>query len=188
MKAIRTATRLAPDWAHAKLDECYRYLDLRDNAAAERCYESAAKDFPGRLFDPRIWFYVVLQPRKAADLLDEMAPRELLRDETDYLALLYFNSGGVDEARSIWQELWPELYGDEDIAMSSTEIMQSHLALLRIACVAYTLQVNGQQERANELFEQVLAAIQSRHSIRGLGYGTLDVFIHTVRGDKQKAI
>jgi TolB-like protein/Flp pilus assembly protein TadD len=188
MNGIRTARRLAPNWFGSKIQECYRYLDLGDNASAERCYESAAKDFPDQVIDPRIWFYVVLQPRKAADLLDQMAQRELHRDQKDLLAFLYFQSGDVDEARSIWQDLWPELYGDEDVVMSSTELVQSHPVLTRIASVAYTLQVNDQQERANELFEHVLAATRSRHRTRGLGYGTLDVFIHTVRGDKQKAI
>jgi TolB-like protein len=188
MNGIRTARRLAPNWFGSKIQECYRYLDLGDNASAERCYESAAKDFPDQVIDPRIWFYVVLQPRKAADLLDQVAQRELHRDQKDLLAFLYFQSGDVDEARSIWQDLWPELYGDEDVVMSSTELVQSHPVLTRIASVAYTLQVNDQQERANELFEHVLAATRSRHRTRGLGYGTLDVFIHTVRGDKQKAI
>ena len=54
--------------------------------------------------------------------------------------------------------------------------------------VAYTLYADGQLDRANYLFDQVLEVLQSRHRTRGRGYGTTDVFIHAMRGEKQKAI
>jgi glycosidase len=53
---------------------------------------------------------------------------------------------------------------------------------------AYLLYIDGRVDRANNIFDQALETMQSVHRTRGRGYAVWDVFIHTVRGEKQQAI
>ncbi len=87
----------------------------------------------------------------------------------------YLNNGEAHKASPILQEI-----GDEP-TLKPAEIRQMVLT-------AYALYVGGELKRANDLFDQALMTMQSMHRIRGLGYGTWDVFTHAVRGEKQKAI
>ena len=53
---------------------------------------------------------------------------------------------------------------------------------------AWALWETGNRERANYLFDGLLAWMESTHRTRGPGYGATDVFVHVLRGENQKAL
>jgi tetratricopeptide (TPR) repeat protein len=176
----RAATRLAPYDGSSKNFECKLYIELGADQSAERCYDSLEETFLEDAFGRRIFLYLSRsQSHQAAELVEQLAQRAQTSQEL--LALSYFLIGEVDEARLIYQELEPQLYGDEDV------FNKSH-GMFTTARVAYTLYADGQLDRANYLFDGILEAAQSMHRTRGRAYGILDVFIHVTRGEKQKAI
>lgn len=190
----RAATRLAPFDHSIRYFECYLYTELGADQSAERCYDSVQEAFPERAFGQKIHLYLSRsQLREAAKLVEQCAQRELTfsvddgGQEKGSLAWSYFLIGDVDKARSIWQELQPDLYGDEDVFNKPHREYSSH-EWWTITRVAYTLYADGQLDRANYLFDQALETMQSRHRTRGRGYGVMDVFIHATRGEKRKAI
>jgi tetratricopeptide (TPR) repeat protein len=184
----RAATRLAPSDFELRIFECNLYAELGAYQSAEHCYDSAEEAFPERAFSWRILLYLNRsQPREAAKLVEQLAQRALTASIGDgrggkhSLAWAYFLIGEVDKARSIWQELEPDLYDDEHV------LNKAHDGGM-LMMVAYTLYADGQLDRANYLFDVMLEAMQSLHRTRGRAYGMMDVFIHVTRGEKQKAI
>jgi len=183
----RTAARLAPSDFRLRVHECAIYRDLGADQSADRCYDSAEEDFPERAFlGQRIYLYLSRsQFREAAELIDQLALTPSVRDERsskESLARYYFLIGEVDKARSIYQEIEPQLYGDKDV------LSKSHHGAMTVARVACTLYADGQLDQANYLFDEMLEGMQSLHRTRGRAYGIIDVFIHVTRGEKQKAI
>jgi len=190
----RAATRLAPSDPSIRRGECYHYTELGADQSAERCYDSLQEAFPEKAFGLKIHVYLSRwQLQEAAKLVEQLAQREPApsvnhaRQEKELLASSYFLVGEVDKARSIWQELEPKLYGDED-AFNKPRREYSSYQWWTVIRVAYTLYADGRLDRANYLFDQALGAMQSRHRTRGRGYGVMDVFIHATRGEKRKAI
>lgn len=176
----RAATRLAPYDASSKNFECKLYIELGADQSAERCFDSLEETFLESAFGRRIFLYLSRsQLQEAAELVEQLAQRA--QTSRTFLALSYFLIGEVDKARLIWQELEPQLYGDEDVFNKSQ-------GMWMMARVAYTLYADGQLDRANYLFDGMLEAMQSMHRTRGRAYGIIDVFIHVTRGEKQKAI
>jgi len=176
----RAATRLAPYDASSKNFECKLYIELGADQSAERCYDSMEETFGEGAFGRRIYLYLIRsQSREAAKLVEQLAQRPQANKK--FLAFSHFLIGEVDKARSIWQELEPDLYGDEDV------FNKPHGGWTT-ARVAYTLYADGQLDRANYLFDGILGVTQSLHRTRGQAYGILDVFIHVTRGEKRKAI
>ena len=185
----RAAARLTPSNFRSVVWECYLYLDLGADQSAERCYDSVEETFGERAFGRRLDLYLFRsQMGEAAKLIEQLAQRDLGHYMMGFLARLHFLNGDADKARSIWQELWPKLYGDEDIIVKPNEMVKDWVEIQTIVYVAYTLYVDGQLDRANYLFDHALETMQSMHRVRGIGYDEMDVFIHAMRGEKRKAI
>jgi TolB-like protein/DNA-binding winged helix-turn-helix (wHTH) protein/Tfp pilus assembly protein PilF len=116
MKWARAAIRLAPLYFPLRVNECLWHLQLGDDQAAERCFDSVEEAFPEKAFGWRIDLYEYRsQPRQAAKLLEQLAQRELSPFMKSRLAWSYLYNDEADKARSIMQDLEPELYGDEEI-------------------------------------------------------------------------
>ncbi len=189
---IRAATKVTPSDFFLKRSACYFYLELGADQSTDRCFDSMEEAFPERAFGQRIFLYLYRsQSREAAKLIEQFAQRELSPNMKNFLAIAYFLSEEVDKARMIWQDLWPELYGDEDVDIKINAMqvygMQTY-GMETITHVGYTLYVDGQLDRANYLFDRALEIMPSMHRIRGVGYDEQDVFIHATRGEKRKAI
>ncbi|MCH7501957.1 MAG: winged helix-turn-helix domain-containing protein [Proteobacteria bacterium] len=187
---FRAATRLAPSNFRLVVFECYLYLELAADQLAERCYDSVEDSFGERAFGRRLDLYLFRSQMggEAAKLIEQLAQRDLGHYMMNFLARLHFLNGEADKARSIWQDLWPELYGDEDIIVKANEMLKHSFEMQTIVYVAYTLYVDGQLDRADYLFDHALETMQSMHRVRGIGYDEMDVFIHAMRGEKRKAI
>ena len=118
---MRAAARLAPSDFGLRTFECHLYIELGAYQSAQHCYDSVEEAFPERGFGGRIFLYIShSQYREAAKLIEQLAQRDLTTYAGDgipgkeHLAMAYFLSGEVGKARSIWQDLWPELYDYED--------------------------------------------------------------------------
>ena len=53
---------------------------------------------------------------------------------------------------------------------------------------AAILHANGETQRRDFLLQAVEDRIATMHLTRGTGYGILDVYIHAIRGDRDRAI
>jgi tetratricopeptide (TPR) repeat protein len=173
---------IVPSDRRLRATQCLLYLQLGDDRAAEDCYDELIKTFPNRGFGWRVDLYRFRsQFREAVDLFEQIENRYPSPGIRFGLAWDYINNGEADKARPILQDLVPGLYGAEELMVVADRIGSSTLA-------AYMLYIDGRLDRANYLFDQVLETMQSMHRTRGRGYGTWDVFIHTVRGERQKAV
>ena len=97
------------------------------------------------------------------------------------LAQTYIYAGRMDEARRLHLELHPEMFGDEDVII---DMPNAHFTI----DVATLLYWTGERDRANYLFDRVLEYFQTLHRTRGAPFGHLDVQIHAIRGEHEKAI
>ena len=175
-------TRMVPSDRKLKVSECLLYLQLGDDKAAEHCYDELIEAFPNRGFGWITDLYRFRsQYQEAVDQFEEVANLYPSPGVRFSLALDYLNNGEADKARPILQGLVPGLYGAEEIIVLPDRIRIPILA-------AYMLYIDGRVDRANKLFDQALETMQSVHRTRGRGYAVWDVFIHTVRGEKQKAV
>jgi TolB-like protein/Tfp pilus assembly protein PilF len=174
--------RMVPSDRRLNVSECLLYLQLGDDQAAERCYDELTEAFPNRGFGWSTDLYRFrAQYQEAVDQFEEVANRYPSTGVRADMAWDYVNNGEADKARSILQDLVPDLYGAEEIIVMPNRIRIPILA-------AYLLYIDGRVDRANNIFDQALETMQSVHRTRGRGYGAWDVFIHTVRGEKQKAV
>ena len=189
MKWHRAAVKIVPSMLSYRVIDCEFHLQLGDDQSAEQCYDALEKAFPEAAYPWRIRLYEYRARRhEAAKLLERIAQSEPDAHARRYrsgdrlealrvlLATSYFYNGQFKKAQAVWQEVAPELFGDSDVVVVSPEIGWSIL-------VACTLFANGQQDRANYLFDQALKTLQS---FPGVGYW--DVVIHAWRGDRQKAL
>ena len=172
---LDTSTRATVWW------ECDIYLDLGDDQSSERCAKSAVVAFPNTQLAMANLHLFRSEYQQVVELLEQRLRQNPTTGYKFNLAGAYLINGEAGKARSIWQELVPDLYGDESVLINPSELSQTIF-------VAYTLYVNDEQDRANYLFDQALEIMQSMHRTRGRGYLVWDVFIHATRGNKQKAI
>ncbi len=194
MQWHQAGTRLDPSNKHRKAQECFFYLSLADDQTAEGCYNSVEQDFTTIEIPSGKWnlYDFRSQYRKAVDLREQRVQQiELVypnfrKENPNFLVTLgrsYLNNHDLEKARSIWRELAPEFFGDQDIIVEP-----NYNDLRKTALVAYTLYADGELDRANYLFDQVLDTTQSMHRTPGPRYQIWNVFIHATRGEKQKAI
>jgi len=166
----------------AAVSTCLLYIQLGDDEKAETCFDSAEEAYPVQSFGWRVELHQYRQefPESLA-LMKEIAqhfPGPGIFVGLGYNHLL---NGEWKQALDIVTEHWPELLGREAIQIGPGNNDQTTMA-------AWALLQSGDSERANYLFDQLLAWMQTTHRTRGPGYESADVFIHVIRGDKQKAI
>lgn len=194
MQWHHAGTRLDPSNKNRQAQECFLYLNLGDDQTAEACYDSVEQDFPAIEIRSGKWslYDFRSQYRKAVDLREQRVQQiELVypsfrKENPNFLVGLgrsYLNNHDLEKARSIWQELAPEFFGDQDIVVEP-----DYYELQKSALVAYTLYVDGELDRANYLFDEALDTMQSMHRTPGSPYQIWEVLIHATRGEKRKAI
>ena len=72
-------------------------------------------------------------------------------------------------------------YLEDNVELTATDL-QSALTFAAI------LHANGETQRRDVLLLAMEALIATMHRIGGYGYGTLDVYIYAMRGDRDRAI
>ncbi len=178
----QAAKRLADTSSNAFLMECWIWLQLGDIEQTETCLSAAEEAFPETAFGARSLTHQYRhQWAESVALLEQVLERNPLPGWRRGLAWNYLTLGETAGARALLMELNPELLGTEPVQVSRDDLWPT-------AQVAYLLYLEGNTQRADALFDQVLAIIPSKHRLRGDGYGVLDVFIHAVRDEREQAI
>lgn len=177
----QAAVRLNPTAVHHRAEVCMLYLRLGDDESVERCVDKFEVDFPDQPPWPRAVLLVSRgQHDEAAALLEALLAEGVSPFYKPGFAEILFAAGKLDSARALIEELSPELFGDETWAPKSEQDLT--LAVL----AGSILYADGELERANYLFDQALAAMESMPRT-GAGYRDHDVLIYVTRGDKRRA-
>ena len=163
---------------------CYGSMHLGDIEEAERCFKETEPRFPNIAGGSPHWAWMHFYRRQFDEAIAEME-RVVSADpqigNQGFLVALLLDNNQVDDAISIIAELLPDLVGDGEVVVDPTNLQA-------VVLVARALYASGNTERANYLFDQALALMQTMHRVRGVGYGNLDVLIYVMRGDETKAI
>ena len=91
------------------------------------------------------------------------------------------DAGRIDEALSRYEEIYPQFFAKNDSDVNDFD----YSAAIE---VAHALNATGQNERARELLNKSLAAIESKPRLSYAGTGVSDVEIYALLGDKDKAL
>jgi len=175
--------RLAPSDNGLRFMQCALYTDLGDLTSAERCIGQLEEDFSKPANYLRIALHAYRAERQEIERLVEQIARrdDLAPGQKRFLGYYFVLIGRYGEARSIWQQMDPELYSDEEIDVGK-------YGLGHVIKVADTLRVDGELERANYLYDKALESMQPMHRIRGWSYQIWDLYIYAARGDKEQAV
>lgn len=183
LKWTQAAVKANPTAPGVRSGLCQMYVEIADYDSAERCVDEVEAEMPGSIPGMKAWLLVSRGQQKQG-----VAQLEALLDEgaAPYMkplfAQVFFFAGEWGTARTLLEETYPDLFDDEEwTPTNSHELFYGSLA----ASVMYA---DGELERANYLYDRALAAMQSMPRSGTTGYQEIDVLIHVVRGEKQKAI
>jgi len=182
LRWTRAGVRLNPTGINYRGIECWFYLALNDDESAARCVDAFEADFPDAHMGMRAFLLLSRgQHDDAAALIETVLAAGANPDYIGNYAQVLFIVDKWGSLRTLLEETNPELFGDEEWVPSGG---QDFTSAVMAGSVLYT---DGKLERANYLFDQVLAAEGLLSGYQKLGREFV-VFIHVVRGDKQKAI
>ena len=99
------------------------------------------------------------------------------------MAELIAGRGNIKRARNLMAEAYPDLL-EEELQLSATVQGELNAALV----FAAILNASGETRQRDILLVALEARMTSMHRIRGESYGVLDMYIHALRGDRDKAI
>ncbi|MDX1405073.1 MAG: winged helix-turn-helix domain-containing protein [Woeseiaceae bacterium] len=176
------AATLTPDFLIYRVQECNLHLQLGDDHSAEKCYENVEASFPDQPLASKIDLSLYrMHFREAVDIGEQLAVIDPSPGTRAILARAYLANGMPGIARSIYQDLLPDLFSDKDIEVIPDDVGY-------VALAGYMLYADGDRDRGNYLFDKALLRMQSMHRVNGPGYAVWDVFIHAARGDRHIAI
>jgi len=181
---IREARRRNPENAYIWFDECIGFLNLGNALSAADCIEQLGVAHPEKVVSRVVWAELqeyrgernaaiaTLQP------LSERVPG--FRPFNRWLADLIAGQGDMQRARHLMADTFPELLEDGlELAVTDLEAALGFAAILH---------ANGETQRRDVLLQAIEEQIATMHRVRGAGYGILDVYIHAMRGDRDRAI
>jgi len=181
---IQEAGRRNPDDAYSWWVECAGFLNLGDVLSAEDCAKQLGAVHPEKVISRALWWLIHRyrgEWKAAIATLESVSERMPgFRPFDRWLADLIAGQGDVERARRLMAESFPELLEDRlELAAADLETALVFAAILH---------ANGEMQRRDILLLVVEERIASMHRTRGVGYGILDVYIHTMRGDRDRAI
>ena len=166
--------------------ECLGLLDLGDERSAEDCANRLGEAYPDKVITDVTWAALsdFRNERSTAIAILESLSERLLGwpAYSRWLADLIASEGDIDRARSLMASAFPELL-EGDI-----EIRADWYHMLAAVVFAALLDANGETPARDRLLLALEDRIDTMHRIHGVGYGMLDVYIHTMRGDRGLAI
>jgi tetratricopeptide (TPR) repeat protein len=164
--------------------QCIGLLHLGDASSAEDCVNQL-NEFHADKLDPlsaRRWLQVFRGEWNAAISTGESILERMPggRNSTIYLADLIARQGDVERARSLMADKFPELLEGE-LQLATTDLNAA-------VVFAAILNANDETQKRNVLLVAMEERIASMHRIHGIGYGILDVYIHVMRGNHDRAV
>jgi TolB-like protein len=180
----REARRRDPENTVFWSGECEGFLNLGDVLSAEDCAKQLSEAHPEKFATHVVW--AALQEYRGEtdsaiatlESLSERFPGWPAYDR--WLADLTAGQGDIEGARHLMADAYPEFLED-GLELSAFDLD----AALVFAAI---LHANGEAERRDVLLLALEERITTMHRTRGIGYGILDVYIHAMRGDRDRAI
>jgi len=185
-RLLREARRRNPKGSWIWNRECLGFISLGDSKSAEDCINQLVEAYPELLLG------LVLQVPLHA-YRDEwntaIATLEPFQERlpgwpvyTRILAYLTAGQGDIERARRLMADAYPEFLQD------GFEFAGEDWELFTPVAFAAILHANGETQRRDALLLAMEERIATMHRIRGVGYGIMDVYIHAMRGDRDRAI
>jgi len=180
LRLTQTAMTMTSSNPRYGLRECGLFLELGFDDRAESCFIALEKKFPG--VAPGV-VGQVYRFRGDYDRALGVAKQAAQSDPSDFLlsnlAWNYLDQGMIEEARAIAEDLQPDFFADRQVTVEFPELFDAMMA-------AYILWTEDDRDRADYLFEQMLALMKAADR-KYDGYGAIDVAVHVIRGDREKA-
>ncbi len=183
---LRKALSLDPNSPqyHAMLGALY--LTLGDDKRAECVINLAMRFGPESLFSNIMLAYLHASRNELKQaLLYARKSHKMDPNKGDVLLFIrdaYLQAGEYDKARVLYEESMPALLNEDEPVINKTNYRNA-------IDLAYVLQLNGEQDRADHLLELSLAFIRSGiHRLDFDGYKINDVRIYALQGEKQQAL
>jgi len=164
--------------------ECRLFLSLGDVLSAEDCVKQLSEALPEKVVTGAAWLTLhwyrgewdaaiaVLE-----SLLERVPGYGPWVGEHAYLIAW---RGDVKRARQLMADAFPGLLEDElEVTGSGIFVAVTFAAILN---------ANGETGQRDVLLAAAEERIATMHRIRGEGYGILDVYIHAIRGDQDRAL
>ncbi len=183
MRWIQAGIALDETLFPLRIMECKRYLDFDDEPAAERCFDEVEAAFPVASIGGRVelhQFRGEFEPAlEGALALEERFPLPFAHLTVGWTLL---SNGRNDDVVAHVGQHWPDILESDAARLPSLEQVTA------AALLGHALWRLGERERANVVLDRSLAAMATLPRVRGEGYGEMDVAIHVLRGDRQRAI
>ncbi len=181
---FQEARRRNPGDAYTWYEECVNFLNLGDVLSAEECVWQLNEAYPEKGISRSA--QLVLNAYRGhwkVAILDLEVQLEWVpgyRPFSWQLADLVARQGDLQRARQLMAAEYPALLGVEP-ELSVGELIPALI-------VAAVFHANGDVQRRDVLLMAMEELIASMHRTRGISYGLLDVYIHAMRGDRDRAI
>ena len=173
-----------PDGPNFWFQECLGFLHLGDVLAAEDCSNQLGESHPEKYAtaQSRRLLHVYRGEWDAALSIIESLLERLPGDRflTWSLADLVARQGDLERAGRLMTYAFPELLGDQ-LKLTATDLRYA----LTFAAI---LHAKGDTQRRDVLLLAMEERIATMHRTRGAGFRTIDVNIHAMRGDHDRAI
>ena len=180
------ARRRNPGNASEWMWECMGFLNLGDIHSAEQCSEQLAESHPEKIRGQALNLpLMVIRGDWNAAIAELELKLKRLQGATPYqriLADMLAGQGDIERARALMAEAYPGLLDAE------VELALDPALLASARNFAAILDVNGEMQQRDILLRALEDRIETMHRVRGTGYGIVDVYIHVMRGDRDRAI
>jgi TolB-like protein len=181
---IQEARRRDPLDAYIWFNECIGFLNLGDVQSAKDCATQLGTAYPEKIVADGIWtaIHAYQGEWNAAITMLEVVSERIRgwRAPERWLADWTAGQGDVKRGRRLMADTYPELLED-GLEIAAPDL---HSAVT----FAAILNANGETQRRDVLLLAAQERIATMHRIRGIGYGIVDVYIHAMRGDRERAI
>ncbi len=188
---IREARRRNPMNPYYWMFECYGFLDLRDSKSAEDCVRELSETHPDKIATVTAWATIYCyrgEWSKAIATLESLSARTPgFREHIVWLAEVVAGQGDIERARRLMADAYPEFLEDR-VELPLRPIYFAEASSHAAISFAAILDASGETERRDVLLRAVEERIATMHRTRGIAYGIVDVYVHAMRDDRDRAI
>ena len=167
----------APTWIS---QTCFLHMQLGNDEAAEACVADLENRFPQW---PPVQRAMLMLARGEIDSAETLVASmaETHSFGARIRAFMYPYVGETDALFALYQELFPDLMGEQDVTVQPSNVVN----VVRAGMLLYA---TGDLPRANYLFDSALNAMATMSRFGTSGIGLLDAEIHAWRSEPSRAI
>ncbi|MBT8061461.1 MAG: tetratricopeptide repeat protein, partial [Gammaproteobacteria bacterium] len=177
MRWSKAYANLDATQSFAHVSVCNMWVQMGDVVEAEQCFDRVEESYPEASFGSRIGLHQLRGDyERSVEVMQQIAERFPFEGPQVGLGYNYLTIGAFDEARAVVEKNWPEYLGTQPVEINDENDNRTQLA-------GMVLYLTGDIERGNYLLDQAVAYYESQPRV-----GPGPVFIHGIRGERDKAI